>query len=823
MSLAFCPDGKTLASGSYDRTVKLWDLATGEERLTLKGHTGCVQSAVFAGDGKTLATGDAEGMVKLWRAATDQEVRAQSSARDPREDTARTHADRGRQLREDYRCQDAEKALRQAVDLYGELAAEFPDEPRYPREEAHVLLDLIPVLASPGRLPEVERLYRRAVAVYEKLPDLDKDPPYWEELAGLHNRLGILLRNAGRLEEAERELDRAQALWRGHAHPGIESAKKAVEADRGNAHRWHPLGFAYYRAGDWANALRTMEEAARLSLGGSAWQWFYLALAHWQLDHKEEAYRWYYQSVDWVEASRARVLLPVQGEAAALLGLPDPGELAEQAWVHTEEGARHEERGQTDQAKAAYDKAIASYGKLARSFPAVPAYRFSLAQLLTKTGRHQEAEKASREGKELVRDGIRRDLFTSGQLNGMAWRLANDPKAASPDPAWAVELAKAAVERAPDQGLIVNTLGTAYYRAGNWRAAIDTLKEADELSQGQHFSLDAFVIAMAHWQLGDKDAAGKWHTAAVRWMEKNAATDEELRRFRAEAAALLGVPDAVSPAAPPDEGDLDTLILAAYPEAAWVHLGRGQVYEGQGESENARAEYRRALDLSARALDQKPGSWGAWARRGSAHAALAQWDKASGDFDKAVALGAGPAVRYLLALTRVAANDRAGYRQACAGMLERFGTNDADDADLALWGCVLAPEAVADSAALLLWAREVAAGEPKSFVRLTALGAALYRAGRPEEAVQRLNEANASYQPADERRIARAYTWCFLALAHHRLGHAEEARQWLDRMVRHTEHGREKEGSGAVAPWNRRLTLQLLRREAEELLKVQND
>ena len=72
-SVRFSPDGKTLASGSYDKTIKLWDLETGQFR-NLKGHEKSVTSVSFSSDGKTLASGSNDGTIKLWNLETGKEI-----------------------------------------------------------------------------------------------------------------------------------------------------------------------------------------------------------------------------------------------------------------------------------------------------------------------------------------------------------------------------------------------------------------------------------------------------------------------------------------------------------------------------------------------------------------------------------------------------------------------------------------------------------------------------------------------------------------------------------------------------------------------------
>jgi hypothetical protein len=74
-SVAFSPDGKTLASGSGDDSVRLWDVVA--QRLAgspLSGHTEVVTSVAFSPDGKTLASGSFDGSVRLWDVTTQRPV-----------------------------------------------------------------------------------------------------------------------------------------------------------------------------------------------------------------------------------------------------------------------------------------------------------------------------------------------------------------------------------------------------------------------------------------------------------------------------------------------------------------------------------------------------------------------------------------------------------------------------------------------------------------------------------------------------------------------------------------------------------------------------
>ncbi|RYN98517.1 Vegetative incompatibility protein, partial [Alternaria tenuissima] len=73
-AVAFSPDGKTLASASWDETVKVWDAGSGKALHTLKGHSSLVSAVAFSPDGKTLASASFDATVKVWDAGSGKAV-----------------------------------------------------------------------------------------------------------------------------------------------------------------------------------------------------------------------------------------------------------------------------------------------------------------------------------------------------------------------------------------------------------------------------------------------------------------------------------------------------------------------------------------------------------------------------------------------------------------------------------------------------------------------------------------------------------------------------------------------------------------------------
>src|SRR5262249_37167292 len=131
--------------------------------------------------------------------------------------------------------------------------------------------------------------------------------------------------------------------------------------------------------------------------------------------------------------------------------------------------------------------------------------------------------------------------------NNLAWLQVSYPEVPQREPGEAVRLAKAAVAMEPEMREFWNTLGVAYYRAGEWTPATEALEKSMQLKDGGGGDAhDWLFLAMIRWRLGDKEQARRWFDRSIGWIQGNKSTLwtlGELTRFRLEAAELMGLDD----------------------------------------------------------------------------------------------------------------------------------------------------------------------------------------------------------------------------------------------------------------------------------------
>ena len=187
-----------------------------------------------------------------------------------------------------------------------------------------------------------------------------------------------------------------------------------------------------------------------------------------------------------------------------------------------------------------------------------------------------------------------------------------------------------------------------------------------------------------------------------------------------------------------------------------VHLERGKEIAKRREWESAAAEFTKAIRLA-------PDQSAPRVERGNAYGETGRFAEARVDFSRASEIDPGnPEPRFRLALSFIAEGDDDGYRRTCADLLARFSASEDPKITSPLaYTCVARPQAVDRPETLVRWG-ERAVSLFRGNERV--LGAVLYRTGRFEDAVSRLEESARLTTPV-------AWDWLFLAMSHQRLGH----------------------------------------------------
>ena len=247
------------------------------------------------------------------------------------------------------------RIARRTIDSLEWFAAECRDDPTRSLEHTTVLGQIATIHASLGAYPESRAVARRIIAVHEaRLAEAPDDIKILLDLASTHWSIGSSYFAEGKPAEAVPAFHEAIATFRrcwrvqpGHVKvandlawllatcpctelrepdQAVELARKAVASVPKSAGYRNTLAVALLRAGDPKAALATLDQAMAMKNGGDAFDWFFAAMACWDLSRKDEAWSWYDRAAEWTarEGPDHIELRLFNDEAAAKLGRPRP-------------------------------------------------------------------------------------------------------------------------------------------------------------------------------------------------------------------------------------------------------------------------------------------------------------------------------------------------------------------------------------------------------------------------------------------------------------------------------------------------------------------
>ncbi len=404
--VAFSPDGRTLASSSWDRTVKLWDAETGRLLQTLTGHTLAATRVAFSPDGQTVATSCWDQKIRLWNPATGKEVKSLQWKSPP--------------------------GWVEPLDC-----VVFHPGGRY-------------LAAAPDRFGG-----RGDVRVY----DLVTDKRLHALPGHIYGIFQVVFSKDGR-RIASCSCDGGVKLW------DMATGQELFSYHNHAAQPSGQMGRIDSRL-DAVHSVALSPDGRRLAMGCRTSRLLFL------------------------DATTATRESRLGREAYLLLG-------------------------------PLYDRLVT------RS--AVLEY-LSADTILSPPLREEARVRAERY------------LQDSNRLNTLSWNVVRQPRASESDYRRALLQAEEACRLSPGSGELLNTLGVAQYRAGQYQKAVETLTASDRAQAGQSggsHPADLAFLAMAHYSLGQKDMAEAVRERLRKAMKQGRwANDAESRAMAQEAEAML--------------------------------------------------------------------------------------------------------------------------------------------------------------------------------------------------------------------------------------------------------------------------------------------
>ena len=473
--------------------------------------------------------------------------------------------------------------VRQGVELLEELHSEYPGVPRHKYRLACACQRLGELLRHDVSLRgEAERFQRRAVQLLTELVrDFPDTPDYHSRLAAALDGLLGLTQTASDREEALKLLEQAIARQRiaVEANPQNRTYREYLARHLGSlATMLEELG----RTDDVGEVL-----TQRLELLGELASEDADSFSAQRLHCQREFADWLTRQGEYDEAASRYEELLAAFAAPGEGNIPAAEQNSLRGSVHHGLGNIFLASQELESARQSFQAAIDQQELAQAADPDCVPYRAwrcrhlcRLGTVIYRQGHSKQAEATWTRAIDIYRE-VSPGMDSAGQQE-VAWMLIDGGQ--SWDAGTVVTLAEEALQHAPSSWAIWMTLGVAQYRSGQWPAAVDALRKADELSDGN--SCIYFYLAMANWQIGEKAEAAVWYEQAMNRLDSHAPKRNHFVEFRQQADACIGSAVAIRGTEQPEGTTTSLVHTHAVRQHIWQRdsgLGHIRRY-GQGRS-----------------------------------------------------------------------------------------------------------------------------------------------------------------------------------------------------------------------------------------------